>query len=231
MVNIDFSILLRIRQSRVLRKLSPILLDAERRSKLDSIGNANVKIQDLRRGIPYPDDSVCAVYHSHVLEHIDRTDAPAFLREALRVLRPGGVQRIVVPDLHGLVQKYETSFRRLDTDSSLTALADHDERIADMIEQLVRREAAGTATKPKIRRRVENILLGDARRRGETHQWMYDRGNMRGLLERVGFVDVSFPSYATSSIEGWGEYALDLDDAGLEYKPGSLYAEARKPTL
>ena len=61
---------------------------------------------DLRRGIPFPDGSVDAVYHSHVLEHIDRSAVPGCLAEIRRVLRIGGVHRIVVPDLELVVRNY-----------------------------------------------------------------------------------------------------------------------------
>src|SRR4051794_8321239 len=43
--------------------------------------------------------SVDAVYSSHNLEHLFRHEVPVALREFFRVLRPGGVAVIVVPDL------------------------------------------------------------------------------------------------------------------------------------
>lgn len=61
---------------------------------------------DLRHGVPFPDGLFDAVYHSHVLEHIPRRGAPDFLRECLRVLRPGGILRVAVPDLEGAARAY-----------------------------------------------------------------------------------------------------------------------------
>src|SRR5713101_3179889 len=46
---------------------------------------------DLRDGIPFPDRSFSIVYHSHLLEHLPREHAPAFLLECNRVLQPGGI--------------------------------------------------------------------------------------------------------------------------------------------
>jgi predicted SAM-dependent methyltransferase len=43
--------------------------------------------------------SVDAVYSSHNLEHLHAYEVPIAMREFLRVLRPGGVAVIVVPDL------------------------------------------------------------------------------------------------------------------------------------
>jgi predicted SAM-dependent methyltransferase len=44
-------------------------------------------------------NSVDAVYSSHNLEHLHAHEVPVAMREFLRVLRPGGVAVIVVPDL------------------------------------------------------------------------------------------------------------------------------------
>lgn len=61
---------------------------------------------DLSHGIPFPDDYFDVVYHSHLLEHISKTEAEPFMRECCRVLRSGGVLRIVVPDLELLARTY-----------------------------------------------------------------------------------------------------------------------------
>ena len=65
-----------------------------------------VRTWDLRRGIPLAPGSVDAVYLSHVLEHLSRSDAKAVLQDALRVLRKGGVIRVVVPDLELQCREY-----------------------------------------------------------------------------------------------------------------------------
>jgi hypothetical protein len=38
-----------------------------------------------------------------------------------------------------------------------------------------------------MRRWLENRLLGDARHRGETHQWAYDRHTLTAKLQRTGY--------------------------------------------
>lgn len=48
--------------------------------------------------LPFDDDSVDRIYLSHVIEHLDDRGAFHFLREASRVLKPGGVLRVVTPD-------------------------------------------------------------------------------------------------------------------------------------
>jgi predicted SAM-dependent methyltransferase len=67
---------------------------------------------NLRAGIPFPEGSFEVVYHSHVLEHFSRPEAVAFLRECRRVLKKGGIIRIVVPDLESLARTYLQAIER-----------------------------------------------------------------------------------------------------------------------
>lgn len=223
-VNIDWSPYLRISKNPILKRLAPLVLDRERLDRLSSLPD-NVMVHDLRKGIPFDDESVGAVYHSHILEHIDREDADAFMAEIRRVLRPGGIQRAVVPDLELFVRQY---WEDLQSSGNGGGKRSHDETVAGILEQSVRREAFGTAGQPPVRRRMENLLLGGARRRGETHQWMYDRINLAALLERNGFAEVEQHTYRTSNIPDWDRLGrgLDSNPDGTEYKDHSLYVEA-----
>lgn len=65
-----------------------------------------VVIHDLTTRFPWSDSSVEVVYSSHTLEHFCKEDGRAFLDECHRVLRPGGIIRILVPDLHTCVVDY-----------------------------------------------------------------------------------------------------------------------------
>src|ERR1051326_2208138 len=59
-------------------------------------------VHDLSQPLPFAENSISAVYASHVLEHLYRSQAVALLSECKRVLKPGGVLRLVVPDLHAM---------------------------------------------------------------------------------------------------------------------------------
>ena len=61
---------------------------------------------DLAYGIPFADQSVDFVYSSHFLEHMHKQDATHLMQESFRVLRPGGVIRVCVPDLAYAVSLY-----------------------------------------------------------------------------------------------------------------------------
>jgi predicted SAM-dependent methyltransferase len=68
--------------------------------------NEHVIAHDLKKGIPFGDNEFDMVYHSHVLEHIPKNEAQNFLKECVRVLKPGGILRIVIPDLEQITRKY-----------------------------------------------------------------------------------------------------------------------------
>lgn len=224
--NIDWSPAIRLQTSRLGRRVAPYLAGRDRWAEFEQRAG-EVMCHDLRRGIPFPDDSADVVYHSHVLEHLDRDVVPGFLAEVRRVLKPGGIHRIVVPDLELQARAYLASLEKALDDPAPSHADEHEERVTEMIEQLVRREAHGSSTKPPGRRRAENLLLGDARKRGETHQWMWDRVSLPRELVAAGFSDPRILTNTDSQIPDWRGYRLDEEPDGSEYKPGSLYVEAR----
>lgn len=67
---------------------------------------------NLRAGVPFPENTFDVVYHSHVLEHFSRSDAVDLLRDCRRVLKKGGIIRIVVPDLESLARTYLYALER-----------------------------------------------------------------------------------------------------------------------
>jgi SAM-dependent methyltransferase len=97
-VNVDYFIGARLAR---LPLLGPLL---RRLTAID--WSARTTIHDLRRPFPWADASASAIYSAHTLEHLSRDEGARFLRECRRVLRPGGVLRIAVPDLRAIVDAY-----------------------------------------------------------------------------------------------------------------------------
>jgi predicted SAM-dependent methyltransferase len=96
---------------------------------------------NANRGIPLATASVDACYSSHFLEHLSYADAQSFLREQYRVLRPGGVIRVVVPNLETACLNYLAELCACrDNGSTVTFRYEH--RVAELIDQLVRNEGA-----------------------------------------------------------------------------------------
>lgn len=97
---------------------------------------------DLQEGIPFEAGAFDAVYSSHMLEHLPRSLAPGLIEECFRVLRPGGIIRLVVPDLEIICRLY---VRLLD--QALTGDREAAERyewiVVELLDQLVRHESGG----------------------------------------------------------------------------------------
>jgi predicted SAM-dependent methyltransferase len=229
-VNIDWSVYLRLKKNIILRIIArPFFLNGYRLDRLRSLPD-NIYIYNLAKGIPYPEGSVDVCYHSHLLEHLDRDVAVAFTKEVFRVLKPGGVLRISVPDFERYARDY---VKCLDQNDFLppSQVIDTDLYIDALIGQSVMRDSSGTVRQNRLVRLFEKLFLGDARKRGYTHQWMYDRYSLRRLLESVGFEAYRKVNYNESLLEDWANIALDSNPDGTEYLYESLYVEAVKPVL
>lgn len=61
---------------------------------------------DLSRGLPFPENSVDFIFNEHFLEHLSVEQGKVFLKSCLKVLKPGGVIRIAMPDLERTVAAY-----------------------------------------------------------------------------------------------------------------------------
>lgn len=72
----------------------------------------HVRIHDIRNGLLFPDESFDAVYHSHLLEHVPREAALPLTQECYRVLKRGGIIRVVIPDLERIARLYLGSLEK-----------------------------------------------------------------------------------------------------------------------
>lgn len=97
---------------------------------------------DLSHGIPLPDSSCDVVYHAAVLEHLRRSDAAVFMTECCRVLKPGGIVRVGVPDLEKLCQLYLAKLAAALTGDK-SASQDYDWVMLELFDQIVREKSGG----------------------------------------------------------------------------------------
>lgn len=63
-------------------------------------------VLDLRQPLPFPNESVDLCYSEHFFEHLYPDEGLSHLREVRRVLRSGGVYRLVVPDVLKFAGRY-----------------------------------------------------------------------------------------------------------------------------
>lgn len=78
---------------------------------IDIEGKTADLLHDIRKGLPYKDNSVEFIYNEHLIEHLSKDEARKVLHEFYRVLKPGGVVRIATPDLDHLIYKYIFNWR------------------------------------------------------------------------------------------------------------------------
>jgi predicted SAM-dependent methyltransferase len=92
---------------------------------VDAAPNPGVDcVWDCRASLPFADQSVRGIFSEHFFEHVSYEDeAPALLRECRRVLQPGGVLRLIVPDAGRYLHAYArgswdelAALRRLDSE-------------------------------------------------------------------------------------------------------------------
>ena len=96
---------------------------------------------NLLSRLPFPDNYFDVVYSSHTLEHFSRDVGERILRECFRVMKSGGIIRIVVPDLEKSCREY---LRILDAvDHSEEARRQYQWIILELLDQLTRTEPSG----------------------------------------------------------------------------------------
>lgn len=107
----------------------------------------HVQAHNLLQGFPFPSDHFDVVYHSQVLEHFPKENVPAFMAECYRVLRPGGVLRVVVPDLENNAKEYLRHLTACVEDPNAVNLANYDWIMLELYDQTVRNYSGGEMAK------------------------------------------------------------------------------------
>jgi SAM-dependent methyltransferase len=76
--------------------------------------DSRIILHDLTKRFPWKDDSVDIIYSSHTLEHFSAKEGRLFISECFRVLKVGGIIRLLVPDLSHIVLEYTKGRLRAD---------------------------------------------------------------------------------------------------------------------
>lgn len=127
----------------------------------------NVEYGDIVRGLPIREESCDGVYCSHVLEHLSLEGFRSALKNTIHILKPGGIFRLVMPDLEDSVQKY---IRNPAPDAA----------ISFMIECCTGREKSLHSMKDVL---IE--ILGS-----NHHLWLWDYKSLREELRQAGFIGI-----------------------------------------
>ncbi len=137
---------------------------------------------DLRRPLPFADGSVGVIYAGQLWEHLELVEGERLARECCRVLAPGGVLRVCVPDGVAFWRRY-----------------------LELAEESLARPRPFRSAEP-LRRHVAMYFREVCTRRpglrymGHKHKWQYDEVQLVEQLESAGFAHVRRMPFHVSHI-------------------------------
>ncbi len=131
----------------------------------------NITRMDVTKDWPWPDGSAEAIYSSHMLEHLTKREAEGFLRKCFRVLRPGGILRLAVPDLESAVEDY------------LNKRNAGEPRAADELNQLFYSMSDFDRDSTIHRFAIKTLH--------RPHQWIYDFDSLGSRMRDAGFESIT----------------------------------------
>ena len=85
---------------------------------IDGSDYEHIKYHNITK-LEFEDNTVDLIYASHVFEYFDREEANNVLEEWKRVLKPGGILRLAVPDFEICSKLYNEGKYDLDTFASM----------------------------------------------------------------------------------------------------------------
>lgn len=178
--------------------------------KTVSYDSTNFKYMNLNKSWNYASNSVDVVYASHLFEHLTLKSGDLMLKESFRTLKPGGVIRIVVPDLYKICKRYITEYEagnKKAYEFAMWAINMH-------------REGQYGSNIGFFRK-----LFLEWQGYPHQHKFMWDVFSLSEKFEQHGFTDLQSLEYGKSV------YLSDCikDVEGTQESYLSVYLEAKKP--
>lgn len=168
-----------------------------------------VRYGDIRKGLPVQDGSVKACYASHVLEHLCLEDMRMALANTFKMLEPGGIFRMIVPDLHERARRYVAEADGGSSFAAATFLQStclgHEKRARTPLQHL--RQAIG----------------------GAAHLWMWDEYALSAELARAGFINIRRCKFGDASDPMFSRVEARDRFFDEHYQIDECAIEARKP--
>ena len=192
---------------------------------------------DLREpaALPFDDGSVSLVFTSHLLEHLTDDQVAGLLGESARVLEPGGVMRISVPNGESAIAAYRRGDRDFFETGGVTCKGPTLEHLLVNFLASYRDERGdhGPDIDPdEVKRRVEEQSLEEfgawcvsripADATYVAHVNAYDYAKLERMLKAAGFAEVEQSQFRASKV-------AELRHRKFDNRPRvSLYVEATK---
>ena len=201
-INIDSSIGVKLSKRPLLKKIIYSIVPA-------SVGlpNAdwpeNTMWMDLTKPFNFKNESVDIVYSSHTFEHLTYEETTFVLKECYRILKPGGLIRVIVPDFQIFIDDYLENKAK---DPSLAAFKFH--------------QTSGYFEIP-----VPNTFKGLLKfyfKRKNNHAFLYDKAGLHYQFDKAGFKNLDFMMYGKSKIN-------DIQEIDIESRfKGAICIEGKK---
>lgn len=132
----------------------------------DLLPRRHINSVDLRRPLPFAADTFDAVYCSHLLEHLVPAAGERLVNDIMRVLRPGGVVRIVVPDLQQICALYLQTLADVERDHAAHLELRYRWMLIELLDQMVRDTSGGMMRSALREHRFDDFVaeqrLGDS---------------------------------------------------------------------
>lgn len=141
---------------------------------------------NLKKPLPWQTNSVAAIYAGEVWEHLEYPDGQRLTAECYRVLKPGGVLRLCVPDGVAFWQRYLAIFE--EERAREPALRD--------VQRLHRH----------VQMYYDDICtrVASLKSFSHFHKWQYDEIQLIDLMDRSGLSEVSRQEFGVSRIPDIG---------------------------
>lgn len=147
---------------------------------------------DIIKGLPLKDDQLDGIYCSHVLEHLALEDLRIALRNTYRVLKPGGVFRLVLPDLEYCAKRYLDELAAGDSAAAMNFIEHH--------------TMLGIVSRPRGFSGMLRSFMGNSH-----HLWLWDYPSLSAELAAQGFRNIRRCQYhdgpeAFQAVEDLGRF-------------------------
>ncbi|MBC6417822.1 MAG: methyltransferase type 11 [Prochloron sp. SP5CPC1] len=129
----------------------------------------HIRYGDIVRGLPVSENSCSGVYACHILEHLCLEEFRLALLNTFNILKPGGIFRLIVPDLEIAAKNY------LSSDSPTASI------------EFLKSTMIGTKKRSiGLKSFLKNALGSNS----VAHLWMWDYKALSQELLTVGFSDI-----------------------------------------
>jgi predicted SAM-dependent methyltransferase len=139
------------------------------KNKLNCIFDDEILFGDIVKGLPLPKNSVDVVFSSHVLEHLALVDFFKAIENVKKILKTGGVFRLIVPNFRFEVETYLKDYEQISSGGDASI-------------KFTKRNCIG-----KIKRSKNFIDICSEYFGNSAHLWLWDDKSLYKVLNDNGF--------------------------------------------